>query len=65
MFPPGLEPLAFRLLGERDNRYTSETTYKNFHFVCQLPVEALLYCLRNATGKALDIMLYVIGLAII
>ena len=25
MFPPGLEPGSFRVLGERDNRYTTET----------------------------------------
>ena len=36
MFPPGLEPGTFRVLGERDNHYTTETcftvqihTYKN------------------------------------
>ena len=26
MFPPGLEPGTFRVLGERDNHYTTETT---------------------------------------
>ena len=25
MFPPGIEPGTFRVLGERDNRYTMET----------------------------------------
>ena len=25
MFPPGLEPGTFRVLGERDNHYTTET----------------------------------------
>ena len=25
MFPPGLEPGTFRVLGERDKRYTTET----------------------------------------
>ena len=25
MFPPGLEPGTFRVWGERDNRYTTET----------------------------------------
>ena len=25
MFPPGLEPGTFRVLGERDNHYTMET----------------------------------------
>ena len=25
MFPPGLEPGTFRVLGERDNRYPTET----------------------------------------
>ena len=27
MFPPGLEPGTFRVLGERDNHYTTETCY--------------------------------------
>ena len=26
LFPPGLEPGTFRVLGERDNHYTTETT---------------------------------------
>ena len=26
MFPTGLEPAAFRVLGGRDNHYTTETT---------------------------------------
>ena len=25
VFPPGLEPWTFRVLGERDNHYTTET----------------------------------------
>ena len=25
MFPPGFEPGTFRVLGERDNHYTTET----------------------------------------
>ena len=25
LFPPGIEPGTFRVLGERDNRYTMET----------------------------------------
>ena len=28
MFPPGLEPGTFRVLGERDNHYTTETLPK-------------------------------------
>ena len=28
MFPPGLEPGTFRVLGERDNHYTTETLLK-------------------------------------
>ena len=28
MFPPGLEPGTFRVLGERDNHYTTETVKK-------------------------------------
>ena len=27
MFPPGLEPGTFRVLGERDNHYTTETWF--------------------------------------
>ena len=26
LFPPGFEPGTFRVLGERDNHYTTETT---------------------------------------
>ena len=35
MFPPGLEPGTFRVLGERDNRYTTETHGQNdiFEFI--------------------------------
>ena len=29
MFPPGLEPGTFRVLGERDNHYTTETCFKS------------------------------------
>ena len=28
VFPPGLEPGTFRVLGERDNHYTTETVKK-------------------------------------
>ena len=28
MFPAGLEPATFRVLGGRDNHYTTETTWK-------------------------------------
>ena len=27
LFPPGFEPGTFRVLGERDNHYTTETTW--------------------------------------
>ena len=30
MFPPGLEPGTFRVLGERDNHYTTETCLHTF-----------------------------------
>ena len=36
MFPPGLEPGTFRVLGERDNHYTTET--------CILELSANQYC---------------------
>ena len=29
VFPPGLEPGTFRVLGERDNHYTTETLLYN------------------------------------
>ena len=29
-FPPGFEPGTFRVLGERDNHYTTETTTQVF-----------------------------------
>ena len=28
LFPPGFEPGTFRVLGERDNHYTTETRYR-------------------------------------
>ena len=34
MFPPGLEPGTFRVLGERDNRYTTETDLEDFVYIC-------------------------------
>ena len=34
MFPPGLEPGTFRVLGERDNHYTTETCFNTlFAFI--------------------------------
>ena len=32
MFLPGIEPGTFRVWGERDNRYTTETVYENGGF---------------------------------
>ena len=32
MFPPGLEPRTFRVLGERDNHYTTETRPHTWNF---------------------------------
>ena len=32
LFPPGFEPGIFRVLGERDNHYTTETRYRAFFF---------------------------------
>ena len=32
MFPPGLEPGTFRVLGERDNHYTTETLENEHKF---------------------------------
>ena len=36
MFPPGLEPGTFRVLGERDNHYTTETDAENTATGCSL-----------------------------
>ena len=36
MFPPGIEPGTFRVLGERDNRYTMETTDTTLGWVLTL-----------------------------
>ena len=60
MFPPGLEPGTFRVLGERDNRYTTETCggmrynafiyclYKCICFVCHmLTKHCLVYSSRS------------------
>ena len=45
MFPPGLEPRTFRVLGERDNHYTTETQDKG---VCALtPFENLIVALAH------------------
>ena len=46
MIPPGLEPGTFRVLGERDNHYTTESTdgvirkreFKVVNAYCQLVV---------------------------
>ena len=50
MFPPGLEPRTFRVLGERDNHYTTETEdsgrYALVRFVLQLTFRAL-YLFRH------------------
>ena len=37
MFPPGLEPGTFRVLGERDNHYTTETEGKLLPLGVMLP----------------------------
>ena len=34
MFPPGFEPGTFRVLGERDNHYTTETELALFSLAC-------------------------------
>ena len=50
MFPPGLEPRTFRVLGERDNHYTTETEdsgrYALVIFVLKLTFRAL-YLFRH------------------
>ena len=32
MIPPGLEPGTFRVLGERDNHYTTESYYTSLNW---------------------------------
>ena len=32
LFPPGLEPGTFRVLGERDNHYTTQTDYVSWSY---------------------------------
>ena len=39
MFPPGLEPGTFRVLGERDNHYTTETLFKGVKIIIIYPLE--------------------------
>ena len=34
LFPPGLEPGTFRVLGERDNHYTTETQLATLPLAC-------------------------------
>ena len=36
MFPPGLEPGTFRVLGERDNHYTTETCNTAYQFITKI-----------------------------
>ena len=46
MFPPGIEPGTFRVLGGCDNHYTTETASKVFKFVAFLVIvifNALLF----------------------
>ena len=53
MFPPGLEPRTFRVLGERDNHYTTETKLTKIedHSV-QLSVESTFDLHENSrTGR--------------
>ena len=33
MIPPGLEPGTFRVLGERDNHYTTESSASVWRFI--------------------------------
>ena len=44
LFPPGLEPGTFRVLGERDNHYTTETwiTLSETKFIILLDSTVLL-----------------------
>ena len=47
MFPPGLEPGTFRVLGERDNHYTTETGAETLQQaadwkVCHLRLQVVL-----------------------
>ena len=44
LFPPGLEPGTFRVLGERDNHYTTETCGALYCTPCEA------YCLPISTS---------------
>ena len=48
VFPPGLEPRTFRVLGERDNHYTTETTDNDSEFICIISETAMVQYLRHA-----------------
>ena len=48
VFPPGLEPRTFRVLGERDNHYTTETTNNDPEFICIISETAMVQYLRHA-----------------
>ena len=39
MFPPGLEPGTFRVLGERDNHYTTETLLIQGKLIIMNPIK--------------------------
>ena len=53
VFPPGLEPGTFRVLGERDNHYTTETdeetlqqaaVWKVWHLKLQVVLQLMSQC---------------------
>ena len=55
MFPPGLEPGTFRVLGERDNHYTTETLIIGTSIIFLslakvLKTEAVQFQLRKSEG---------------
>ena len=42
LFPPGLEPGTFRVLGERDNHYTTES----LELWCEENIKTVFWCLE-------------------
>ena len=68
MFPPGLEPGTFRVLGERDNHYTTETCFidsKNAYYSrappdlpIHFPALSLRFCFVYKQHSTILVLLY-------
>ena len=60
LFPPGLEPGTFRVLGERDNHYTTETWILESLFLidCKSGEEMHKQALKKSDEKAIKLKKY-------